>query len=769
MAALNFRHELMAIPEDDPVVFELPREKAKTMVYSVSPRMAAIPKLPPIGGNHSHVIGNLLSPVRENEQSVFEDAEIEDPIVKFRRMARVVLLLIQVCNVCKDIVTAGVKKEPWYALLDNLVATSNIKQKRKGPRPFVTFVPNEKRELVQLTFDLNEFKKEHKSEYILTDEVREILSVLPKQRPPESIPKIIRCMKGLFEEFNNYSLSVQKQICQSAFYDKYRYNRVIVKKGHDPDGIYFVLSGSLIEKHDIGKQPREIHTGSMFGENDLVCGSRRRHTVLTRTDTELLYLHRQDYRVIFNMADDSNDPKNLDICRQHSVFQHFPMARLVDNPGTWSVIKYKYGRLIAKDNNELDWIYVIKSGEARVFKYLHPGNIDVHARRKKVQAMKNAQNVFHIKKKILNFVEDREYIKSSYSPRRYQPGLRSVMSAPAGASRDHALMQATGCRREVFTCIPGMRPTHSRQSQGLGDGAGAAGRKSMSQMSIIDSTSGGMKRMSITSRTSAEKYNSQHTHRQSSVDSRRASATVRLPKLKLEHVKDDENAAQSNGNALENGNTNSNVTDEKTPQEEVVTETIKDLNDKDSAQAQTPRTGRTGSLVADAGHTPHRRASTLPNQQGNTNQNEAGATGQRTRSGSFIKTPYPSPTRSQASAGKSQQPTQVIQVGNHTLPAFVQVETLNPGQVFGLRSCLDPEERGPSVSLVSGDCEVLQINKKFFMKHCDEAIYSLIRLKAKKFPSQEDLIDRLDVNMQWEEYKQQTMGDFLQRCRRLER
>ena len=32
---------------------------------------------------------------------------------------------------------------------------------------------------------------------------------------------------------------------------------------------------------------------------------------------------------------------------------------------------------------------------------------------------------------------------------------------------------------------------------------------------------------------------------------------------------------------------------------------------------------------------------------------------------------------------------------------------------------------------VSGDCELLQINKKFFMKHCDDAIYSLIRLKVK--------------------------------------
>ncbi|GFS22567.1 cyclic nucleotide-binding domain-containing protein 2 [Elysia marginata] len=280
MAAGAFRHELMMIPEDSAAVFEIPRDKSKTSVFSVSPRMAPIPKLPPIGGHPCPVNGSLiLSPVREDAMMSVQGVVADPPIVKFRRMARVVLMLIQVCNVCKDIVTSGVKKEPWYALLDNLVATSNIKQKRKGPRPFVTFVPNEKRELVQLTFDLSEFKKEHKSEYILTDEVREILSMLPKQRSPESIPKL------------------KDTKLDQDFLFRYRYNRVIVKKGHDPDGIYFVLSGSLIEKNDFGKQPKEIHTGSMFGvrciENDLICGSRRRHTVLTRTDTELLYLHRQ--------------------------------------------------------------------------------------------------------------------------------------------------------------------------------------------------------------------------------------------------------------------------------------------------------------------------------------------------------------------------------------------------------------------------------------------------------------------------------------------
>ena len=55
------------------------------------------------------------------------------------------------------------KKEPWFALIDNLIAKSTIQQKRKAPRAFVTFVPNERRELVQLTFDVAVFKRERRT------------------------------------------------------------------------------------------------------------------------------------------------------------------------------------------------------------------------------------------------------------------------------------------------------------------------------------------------------------------------------------------------------------------------------------------------------------------------------------------------------------------------------------------------------------------------------------------------------------------------------
>ena len=34
-------------------------------------------------------------------------------------------------------------------------------------------------------------------------------------------------------------------------------------------------------------------------------------------------------------------------------------------------------------------------------------------------------------------------------------------------------------------------------------------------------------------------------------------------------------------------------------------------------------------------------------------------------------------------------------------------------------------------------------------------------MQAKPFPNQEELIDRLDISMQWDEYRKETVKDFL--------
>lgn len=41
------------------------------------------------------------------------------------------------------------------------------------------------------------------------------------------------------------------------------------------------------------------------------------------------------------MAEDSSDHRHLDVCRHDVLFQNFPIEKLEENPGVWTVLSYK--------------------------------------------------------------------------------------------------------------------------------------------------------------------------------------------------------------------------------------------------------------------------------------------------------------------------------------------------------------------------------------------------------------------------------------------
>ncbi|KAK3607719.1 hypothetical protein CHS0354_016745 [Potamilus streckersoni] len=425
-----------------------------------------------------------------------------------------------------------------------------------------------------------------------------------------------------------------------------------------------------------------------------------------------------DYREIFNMSADSNDSKNLDICRKDTIFSHFPLNKLKENPGTWSMLKYKYGRLIVKDSNELEWIYVIKSGEARVLKNLEPGRIDVQSRRKKIQEMMEEQSPFHKKKKILSFIADGVSKKSVYHPSVYQPNRRRMLqSAPSGPKKK-------GLGDDILY--------HSLPSTPAG---------------ILKGSRPNTRAISKTPSDPNEETKSDE-EADESVD--KDYEAGKLPIIKLKTPGSDADTLRTEGDSKENDTYAQPKEDKKNAKGEVneggkdvmliTMDQIKAIND--------PKRSKTGK----------RGIFKRPQSPNKEKLNARPGTEVIPKPNRYINTP----TGKRSECGNrrmsklKEKPVQRME-----LPAFVQIETLHPGQTFGLRSCLESDERGPSVSLISGECEVIAINKKFFMRHCDDAMYSLIRLKAKPFPTQEELVDRLDANMQWEEFKQETLQDFL--------
>lgn len=408
--------------------------------------------------------------------------------------------------------------------------------------------------------------------------------------------------------------------------------------------------------------------------------------MLSKDEVEILYLHRFDYRIIFNMSADSYDPKNLEICKNDAVFQHFPMQKLLDNPGTWSALKYKYGRLIVKDSNDIEWIYVIKSGEARVLKHLEPGRVDVKARRKKIQQQMEEQSAYHKKKKILDFIADGNGRKSCYSPSKYHPSALRRTTILTDPTSPHRNCHPDPVAADWIIRSQSAMPPRTRRSITVQPHRPMTTHEPSRHRDFTDD------------RPKTSHTSSRHKHKANDKDHKTK-----------EDIKED--IKEEGGDNKENKDVSIVFTIEDEDEEEAELQLSTDRSDQDAA--------------ADS----DRQALYSKNSKKKGKKEEEGM----------------------------------------ALPPFVQIETLHPGHTFGLRSCLEHDERGPSVSLVSGDCEVLAINKKFFMKHCDDALISLIRLKAKPFPSQTELVDRLDANMQWEEFKQETLKDFLKHRVRVSR
>ncbi|XP_052077493.1 uncharacterized protein LOC127715474 [Mytilus californianus] len=630
----------------------------------------------------------------EDEESEEEDEpeEEEQPYVKFRRMARAVKMLIHVCHVCKSLLVTSVSQESWFALLDNLIAVTTLQQSQKKGREFVRLVQNGAGKFMQLTFDLNDYKQQKQTEGLFTDEIRDIMRQRPGTRKQDKVDEVVKCLKSMSKQFREYPFTVQRKIVQYSFYDKYKHNRVILREGLAPDGIYFNVSGTLITKPEGRKNTEEIHPGDKFGEEDLICGCARRSTVITRHEVELLFLHRFDYMDIFDMAADSNDEKNLEICKKNEVLRHFPLEKLAENPGTWSVLKYKYGRLMVKDSNDVEWIYVIKSGEARVLSYLKPEIIDISKRRKEIQKMMQMESPFYRKKKLLNFIAGRDSTESAYKSSNYHPGQRrGLVSAPP----------TYGHRRCLEDLAYKSFPETPRNYQTLESVIGK--REPLKQITN----------------------------------------DVKLPKLQVINSARSSKGRESDDCNEENDTKNSaREPDEKTENEHVTIEDIKPITESKTSFYQKTGTRNTVNLVPRA----KSEMSSLLSRSGSRMKLE--------------KSQYESSVKSLSERQKSV-------VKKRELPPFVQVEVLHPGQSFGLLSLLEPSQRGPSVSLVSGECEVLAINKKFFNKNCDDAMKSLIILKEKPFPPQQELVDRLDISMQWDEFKQDTVKEFIDNLTRM--
>nr|CAB3262525.1 uncharacterized protein LOC100180193 [Phallusia mammillata] len=290
------------------------------------------------------------------------------PLLRFRRAAKVIRLLCMVCIACKKSLTFSVSQNSWVALKEALLRESDVSkdQDNSKSKDLNTDDP-------ELTFDLSKFRRASKDHDEMPIKIKELLRKRPADRTSEEISNIMRSMQKL-ELFARYPLNVQRRLCSKAWLEDFDANRVVLRNGHRPSCFYFVLSGRLVsnEEEENGHTVTTLlKRGDKFGEEELATDDKRSATVMSQDDVELFVVHGDEYRDIC-LAKGDKDLSSLEICKKNPVFNHWPIQKLIDNPGSWTMQNYKPGTLIVEDSSRCEWVYIMKSGQSKVVKCLRP-------------------------------------------------------------------------------------------------------------------------------------------------------------------------------------------------------------------------------------------------------------------------------------------------------------------------------------------------------------------------------------------------------------
>ncbi|KAI9346090.1 cyclic nucleotide-binding-like protein [Zopfochytrium polystomum] len=184
-----------------------------------------------------------------------------------------------------------------------------------------------------------------------------------------------------------YDVKVRKAMCRVIGYGMFEKGRVIVRQGHPAQYFYFVLSGQL----EIGKQVDDdynilgtLSPGESFGELASSTTStarppspQRYSTERERTDTELLYIHKDDFTSVLRQQELLDLKDKEDFIASIPLFSDLP-ARTIRHLAAVCQTKELQANMLVFAEGDNNWfVHIIRKGDCRIVKYVPFAELDL--------------------------------------------------------------------------------------------------------------------------------------------------------------------------------------------------------------------------------------------------------------------------------------------------------------------------------------------------------------------------------------------------------
>ncbi|GAV02571.1 hypothetical protein RvY_13116 [Ramazzottius varieornatus] len=288
----------------------------------------------------------------ESEPDDDSEPEYEPPaVIKLRALARVVMMNLR-----------------W------------AKDNRRGDayRGFeTTYKDPSSGEEKQVFFKVSDFFSSKRVLSGLTEEEKTALNVHPIGRTVEDIQTITRILER-YKCFDKFAPPVRQQLAVWARYDTFDDGRVLLRQGHEPYSMYFILTGSVNFKAS-DSDPRSGRTNyyplgvrgpsSIIGEIELLNNDERRSTGVTQGDVELLRVDEDPFNEILRTSFEAIWADRFAVLQSAQMFASWSDAELRILNENSSVIAFGQNKPILSDvSGQSAFTYIVQKGRCAMVK-----------------------------------------------------------------------------------------------------------------------------------------------------------------------------------------------------------------------------------------------------------------------------------------------------------------------------------------------------------------------------------------------------------------
>ncbi|XP_037911720.1 uncharacterized protein LOC119651940 isoform X2 [Hermetia illucens] len=232
--------------------------------------------------------------------------------------------------------------------------------------------PNIKRNIALITR-----RKGNKGILSITE--KSILKKEPENRTPAERRRLVIAISSL-KCFARYPPRVRSRLARVCFYLFFEAGKVIVKEGHPPGAMYFILDGEIaVTKMQLDTETKEyvdspvgmMQPGDTFGEVALLDKSERTATCTASTNVELLCIFSSDFDKILRETLKSQWDQIVTAVSRFDVFKDWTKAQIRECCILSKIKEYDPHQMVYyEDKGLLNFVHFILSGQCTILQCL---------------------------------------------------------------------------------------------------------------------------------------------------------------------------------------------------------------------------------------------------------------------------------------------------------------------------------------------------------------------------------------------------------------